>query len=164
MAPEPDRASLFRLGIPRADVTVDVFHHQLTGVVRTDDFHGQVVIPDLLEQGGHLQEFERIVGKGHGDFRIDDADMVVDGVLRTLGQILLVFHEILGSRLLLAEILGKDLDVFPVRDQFRPHQLQSRLHGPPIPPPVLNPLHRERDHDAQDNRQHSAEKTDDAIF
>ncbi len=160
---QPLHGSL-RGGIPRGDVPIDIRCHEFASVIGADDLHGQLVVLDLREQGGHLQELQGVVAEGDGDIGIDDADVVVDGVRRALGQILLVFREIAGRRLLLPEVVGQDADVVQVRGEFRPHQLQGRPDGTLVPLPVQDPLHREGDHDTQGDGQHSAEKSAETLI
>ena len=145
-------------------MAVDVRSHQLAGVVGTDDLHREVIVLDLREQGGHLQEFQGVVAEGDGNVGIDHAHMIVDGIRRAFGQILLVGRQILGRRPFLPEIVRQDGDVIQVGGQFRPHQFQGRPHGALVPLPVQNALHREGDHDTQGDGQHPAEKCKEPFF
>ena len=78
-----------RRRVPGGDMTVDVRCHQFAGVIGADNLHGQIIILDLREQGGHLQQFQGIVAESDGDIGIDDTDVVVDRIRRAFGQLLL---------------------------------------------------------------------------
>ena len=149
---------------PGGIMAVDFRLQHLAGTVGADDFHGQVVVSHLREQGGHLQQFERILAECEGDIGIDLALVVFHDVLRTGSQVISMLGEIPGGNHFLLQVVVQPVDVLHVGVQLRADQFHRRLHGLAVDRAVDDSLHGERNRDTDHDGEQFVQEIDDPLF